>query len=129
MSQGRISKKLLLITSVSICALFFSSIALYLAWTDPDRNQHLTKANWYTVTVISGAENYRVYILCNRQTITADESIGINIYPFIAEPGDQIFIRAYSNDSFSLEFAQEGPYQLIEQKEGTIINLTFTVPD
>jgi len=120
------NKKTGVFSSLLLLSLILSSLALYRSWINEP--QQTPEKDSFSVTVNCGAAYYRLYVLCNSQSVVADENIGIHLYSFQSLPGKEIEIRAYANHSFTVDFAQESPHAPIERQTGTEISVSYTVP-
>jgi hypothetical protein len=135
-------RKLVVIAALSIISLIMSAVTAYTVFK-PGKSE---AQSWYSITANS-AIYYRLYAHLNGKTIIADEAIGIKLYSLEATAGDKIeivgFCQAenpdvsYSDNPFTVEFAQEGPYSLIATQRaqqiivgsGTLtISIKYTVP-
>lgn len=115
-----LQRKIIGLIILSICLS-----VLNLSWTWFLHQELQPRSFSYLVQTNSG-DYYRLYVCVNRRTVIADEDVGLNLYPFSAKEGDEIEIRAYCEQPFTVSF--EDAQNPIEARTGQTISILYTVP-
>lgn len=118
--MNRVHCSLVVLGLISIC---LSVLSCYWVWesreeSDSGSLSYLVQSN--------SVKYYRLYVMVNRNTVIADEDVGLKLYPISVSEGDKIEIHGYSEEPFTVALETEG--LPLASENDRVISISYTVP-